>query len=73
MAHLLIRSSNSELQQLSPIFPALAAGDIQGAALFFSSKMVVPSAKSLFATFMGELLLVGFVPSAPQKVRRICK
>ena len=49
--------------------PVFATGDFQDAALFFSSKMVVPSVVGLFTTFVAEFQLVGLDLSAPQKVR----
>ena len=55
------------------LFPVFCAGDIQGAALFFASKMMVPSEKGLFTTFMAKLSCVGFDLGAPQKVRCISR
>ena len=56
-----------------PRFPVFCPGDIQGAALFFASKMMVPSEKGLFTTFMAKLSSVGELLRAPKKVRRISK
>ena len=45
----------------------------QAVGLFFASKMMVPSEKGLFTTFMAKLSCVGFDLGAPQKVRCISR
>ena len=73
LGHRHILSSNTELPFTLPLFPVFCPGDIQGGGFFFASKMMVPSEKGLFTTFMAKLSCVGFDLGAPQKVRCISR